>query len=377
MTNSTTTPSPRRDPGAGHAPPGFRPTVPGTPTAPVSTYSTLLTQVREAGLLRRRTGYYLVAFGLVTLCLAAAVTGSVLLGDSWLQLLIAAALGIVFTQYAFLAHETAHKQVFASGRVSEHVGRVLAAGVVGMSYAWWMSKHTRHHGNPNTIGRDPDIDPDVIVFREADAVGRTGLSRWFALRQGYAFFPILLLEGVNLHMTSYRTLIGRARVEKRWLEIALISVRLVVYLGLVFWALDPGMALAFVAVQLGVFGLYMGASFAPNHKGMTLIPEGARVDFLSKQVLTSRNVGSSPFMNVALGGLNFQIEHHLFPSMARPHLRRASALVRAHCAENGIPYTETTLWQSYGIVIRYLNRVGLAAGGDPFDCPAATRLRPR
>nr|BFF13003.1 hypothetical protein GCM10025699_43060 [Microbacterium flavescens] len=178
-------------------------------------------------------------------------------------------------------------------------------------------------------------------------------------------------------MTSYRTLIGRARVEKRWLEIALISVRLVVYLGLVFWALDPGMALAFVAVQLGVFGLYMGASFAPNHKGMTLIPEGARVDFLSKQVLTSRNVGSSPFMNVALGGLNFQIEHHLFPSMARPHLRRASALVRAHCAENGIPYTETTLWQSYGIVIRYLNRVGLAAGGDPFDCPAATRLRPR
>ncbi|ROS52527.1 acyl-CoA desaturase [Frigoribacterium sp. PhB24] len=361
----------------GHAPPGFRPTVAGSPSTPTSTYSTLLTQVRDAGLMRRRTGFYVTAFVLVTACLAGVVTGSALLGDSWFQLLIAAALGVVFTQYAFLAHETAHKQVFESGRASERVGRVLAAGVVGMSYAWWMSKHTRHHGNPNTVGKDPDIAPDVIVFREEDAVGKTGVARWFAHRQGYAFFPILLLEGINLHVTSYKTLVGRGRVDKRWHEIGLITARFGVYLGLLFWLLDPGMAFAFVGVQLGVFGLYMGASFAPNHKGMAMIPEGTRVDFLSKQVLTSRNVGGSALMNVALGGLNFQVEHHLFPSMARPHLRQASVLVKRHCAEHGIPYTETTLWQSYGIVIRYLNRVGLAAGGDVFDCPAATQLRPR
>jgi hypothetical protein len=71
------------------------------------------------------------------------------------------------------------------------------------------------------------------------------------------------------------------------------------------------------------------------------------------------------------------VSSRLFPSMARPHLRQASVLVKRHCAEHGIPYTETTLWQSYGIVIRYLNRVGLATGGDVFDCPAATQLRPR
>lgn len=280
--------------------------------------------MRDAGLMRRQTGFYVTAFVLVTACLAGAVTGSALLGDSWFQLLIAAALGVIFTQYAFLAHETAHKQVFESGRASERVGRLLAAGVVGMSYAWWMSKHTRHHGNPNTVGKDPDIAPDVIVFREEDAVGETGVARWFAHRQAYAFFPILLLEGINLHVTSYKTLVGRGRVDKRWHEIGLITARFAVYLGLLFWLLDPGMAFAFVGVQLGVFGLYMGASFAPNHKGMAMIPEGTRVDFLSKQV-----------------------------------------------------HTSTTLWQSYGIVVRYLNRVGLAAGGDVFDCPAATQLRPR
>jgi fatty acid desaturase len=359
------------------APPGFRSTEPGRPSRPTSTYSALLAQVREAGLLERRRGFYVATFVVLVLCLGACVAGVVLLGDSWLQLLVAAVLGIVFTQFAFLAHETSHRQVFESGPVSERLGRLLASGVVGMSYAWWMTKHTRHHGNPNTVGKDPDIAPGVVVFLEADAAQKTGVARWLTARQGWAFFPLLLLEGLALHLTSLRTLLAPGRVDGRWLELGLITARGVVYLGLLVWLLEPLIALAFLGVQLGVFGFYMGASFAPNHKGMAIIPEGQRVDFLSKQVLTSRNVGSSRFMSHALGGLNFQVEHHLFPNMARPHLRRASELVKAHCAEHGIPYTETTLLQSWGIVVAYLNRVGLAAGGDPFDCPAAAQLRPR
>jgi fatty acid desaturase len=359
------------------APAGFRPTTPGRPSRPTSTYSALLAEVRAEGLLERRRGFYVATFVVLTVCLAAAAAGVVLIGDSWLQLLVAAGLGVIFTQFAFLAHETAHRQVFESGPVSERLGRLLASGVVGMSYAWWMSKHTRHHGNPNAVGKDPDIAPGVVVFLDEDAARKTGAARWLTARQGWAFFPLLLLEGVALHLTSLKTVFGAAKVDGRWLEIGLMAARAVVYLGLLLWLLEPGMALAFLGVQLGVFGFYMGASFAPNHKGMAIIPEGQRVDFLSKQVLTSRNVGSSRFMSHALGGLNFQVEHHLFPNMARPHLRRASELVKAHCAEHGIPYTETTLLQSWGIVVAYLNRVGLAAGGDPFDCPAAAQLRPR
>ncbi|WP_429651567.1 fatty acid desaturase family protein, partial [Staphylococcus aureus] len=91
-------------------------------------------------------------------------------------------------------------------------------------------------------------------------------------------------------------------------------------------------------------------------------------------VLTSRNIRGGWTMSVLMGGLNHQIEHHLFPSMPRPHLRRARELVREHCAAHDIPYTETGLVNSYRIVVRYLNRVGLAAR-DPFDCPAAQRFR--
>ncbi len=76
-----------------------------------------------------------------------------------------------------------------------------------------------------------------------------------------------------------------------------------------------------------------------------------------------------------MGGLNYQIEHHLFPNMPRPNLSKVQPMVRAHCARHGVPYTETSLWRSYAIVVRYLNEVGLAAR-DPFECPVVAGYRP-
>jgi fatty acid desaturase len=133
------------------------------------------------------------------------------------------------------------------------------------------------------------------------------------------------------------------------------------------------MAFAFLGVQLAIFGLYMGSSFAPNHKGMPILPRDSKVDFLRRQVLTSRNIRSGHFMNHFMGGLNYQIEHHLFPNMPRPSLKRAGEIVREYCTSRNILYTEVGLFTSYGIVIRHLNEVGLGADGDPFDCPAAGR----
>jgi fatty acid desaturase len=88
----------------------------------------------------------------------------------------------------------------------------------------------------------------------------------------------------------------------------------------------------------------------------------------------SRNISGGPLISVFMGGLNYQIEHHLFPSMARPYLRKAQPLVSAYCAAQGVPYTRTTLWQSYRIVISYLNTVGLH-GKDPFLCPLVAQRR--
>jgi len=337
--------------------PGYTRTRPGTGSPKgTSTYSALLAQVKENGLLRRRTGFYWSLFGTLIVTFA-----------------------LAWVAFAFLSHEAAHRQVFASQKWNDHAGRWLGTFLVGLSYSWWMNKHTRHHGNPNTVGKDPDIAPDGIRFLPEDAAAVKGpLMTTFMRFQGWLFFPLLTLEGLNLHRYAVQSIVTgngtKADVKHRWLEAALLVARFGIYLTVVFWFLPFGMACAFLGVQLAVFGVMMGASFAPNHKGMPTIAHDAKVDFFSRQVRTSRNIRGGWWVSFLMGGLNYQVEHHLFPSMPRPALKQARLLVREHCDTLDVPYTETTLLRSYGIVVRYLNRVGLAAR-DPFNCPMVAQLR--
>ncbi|WP_045296604.1 fatty acid desaturase family protein [Microbacterium sp. BE35] len=337
-------------------------------------YTEVSQVVRETGLLRRAEWFYaLVGAGLL-LGFGGVITGFILLGDTWYQLLMAGALGILFTQVAFLAHEAAHRQILASGPANERLARFLAAGIVGISLSWWNNKHNRHHANPNRVGKDPDIEIDTISFLETDAASAGRLRALVTRKQGWLFFPLLTLEGLNLHAHAFRHLFSRQDVKDRWIELGLIAARFAVIWTPVFLFLPLGMAFAFLGVQLAVFGVYMGASFAPNHKGMPIIAADAKLDFFTKQVRTSRNVTGGWWATWLMGGLNYQVEHHLFPNMPRPHLARAREIVIEQCRTLGVPYTETTLWRSYGIVIDYLNRVGLAAR-DPFDCPMVGTYR--
>ena len=340
--------------------------------APPSEYTALSQLVTASGLMRRRYGYYWTKLAAAPIVLGTVVAAFVLIGDSWWQLLTAALLAIVLTQIAMLGHDAAHRQIFRSGRWNDWTTLVISNLLVGMSYGWWQHKHTRHHANPNKIGSDPDIELPVISFTPEQAdrrrASRRGPVRWVMAHQGILFFPILLLEGLSLHASSVRRVFAREPLRRRPVEIGFITLRIAGYVTLVFLVLSPGIAFAFLGVQLGLFGMYMGMVFAPNHKGMPLVPAEVKVDFLRRQVLMSRNIRGSRLLDTVMGGLNYQIEHHLFPSMPRPHLRAASAMIAEFCRDHSVRYTETGLWESYGIVVRYINRVGLGER-DPFDCP--------
>jgi fatty acid desaturase len=344
------------------------------PNPVTQSYTTLAQRVRVLNLQTRTRWFYALLFGALVLALGGAITGFVLLDDSWLQLLMAGALGVIFTQFAFLGHEASHRQVLTSGRANDRVGWFLAVVCVGISYSWWMNKHTRHHANPNKLGKDPDIEIDTFSFVEEDAAGRRGLMAWFTRHQGLFFFPLLLLEGLNLHVKSVQSLWAERRSPGRRLELGVLTARFAFYLTAVFAVLPLGMAFAFVGLQLAVFGLYMGAAFAPNHIGMPIVERDVKLDFFSKQVRTSRNVSGGWWATALMGGLNYQIEHHLFPSMPRPHLAVARRLVREHCRGLDVPYTETNLVRAWALVIAHLNRVGLAARHS-FHCPVAAQLR--
>jgi fatty acid desaturase len=322
-----------------------------------SSYAELLRRVNHAGLLERRPGYYLTKIAVTGALLAVGWTGFVLLGDSWWQLAVAAFLAVMFTQLGFIGHDAGHRQIFRSKRANYLLGLIHGNLATGLSYGWWVDKHNRHHAHPNQDGKDPDIDIGALAFTTAQAGGKRGLTRFIARHQRYLFFPLLLLEAVQLHLSSIQALTRRG-MRNRSVETLMLGLHAAGYLTAVLLVLSPLKAAVFIVAQQALFGLYLGCSFAPNHKGMPMLAADDRTDFLRRQVLTSRNVRGGWLVDFALGGLNYQIEHHLFPSMPRPNLRRAQALVVAFCHRHNVSYCETTLLESYAQALQHLHRVG-------------------
>jgi len=321
-----------------------------------SEYTQLSRQIKQAGLLDRRRGWYAAKIGSNLALLAAGAAAFAALGESWWQLAVAAYLAVVFTQLAFVGHDAGHRQIFRSRRANDLVGLVHANLLVGISFGWWVAKHDRHHSNPNHEDLDPDIDIPALAFTAGQARDKRGLARVVARYQAFLFFPLLLLEAAQLHVASAKAIVrdtGRATV----VEGLLLLLHVVGYLTALVLVLSPLQAAVFVLVQQGLFGLYLGCSFAPNHKGMPTLTDAEELDFLRSQVLTSRNVRGSRLVDFLLGGLNYQIEHHLFPNMPRPNLRHAQPLVRAFCAQHDLPYTEATMFGSYAEALRHLHTV--------------------
>ncbi|MFR0354315.1 acyl-CoA desaturase [Streptomyces sediminimaris] len=323
-----------------------------------SEFAPLLRVVRGRGLLRRRPLWYALRIATNALALAATVTGVVLVGDSWWSLLLAPLLAVFCARTAFIGHDAGHSQITTGKPAARMIGLIHGNLFLGMSYAWWNDKHNRHHANPNHIDKDPDVVADVLVFTGEQARGRSGFRRWLTRNQAWLFFPLTLLEGVALKVHGFQDL-RRQSPRERALEGLLLVIHAAAYAALLLTSLSPAKALVFAALHHALFGLHLGLAFAPNHKGMEMPdPDGERWGHLRRQVLTSRNIRGGVLTDWFLGGLNYQIEHHLFPSMPRPHLRLAQPLVRAYCLELGISYAETGLVDSYRQALRHLHEVG-------------------
>lgn len=352
----------------------------------VSNFNAVLAQVKAAGLLKKRPSFYMIRLGVISLIAGGLWTGAAFVGfaaqdhGAWILMgfLAAGLLGIMSAQYGFIAHEAAHRQIFKNNKANDWLGLILANLFAGLSYGFWMRKHNQHHKQPNQIDADPDIAIRILSFTPESRDAKKGFERWLSERQGWLFPFLLFLTGFDLLLDSFAGLARKDRPLKiRLLEFGLMVVRQTApYVGM---ALMFGWlwAIALWVFQMMIFGFFMGAAFAPNHKGMPLVPKDAKLDFFSRQVLTSRNIRGSWLKDNLMGGLNYQVEHHLFPSMARPYLRKAHEIVGEYCRANDITLVEMNLISSYAVIIRYLSKVGLSNNTDPFVCPMVATLRPR
>ncbi len=341
--------------------PGGAPAAPGLDSLAdpaTADFHAVALRVRAMGLLDRRPGYYWVKITLTVLGFLAGWAVFVTVGDSWLILAVAALVGITFTQLGFIGHDAGHNQVFSTRRRNRLLGLAVGNALIGLSFGWWVPKHNAHHAHPNELGRDPDVGEGLAV--SASDAPRGPVASWLARWQAPLFFPLMLLRSSGMHVLGI-TRLARRRDHASAVEAALIALHAALYFSLVLWVLSPLKALAFVAVQQGVFSVYLGISFAPNHKGMPLIESGTTAGFARRQVTTSRNIKGGRFTTFILGGLNYQIEHHLFPSMPRPNLRLAQGLVTDFCTATGLGYSEETLAGTFRLITRQLSEAGAAA----------------
>ncbi len=341
---------------------------PGPPSPDLS-FKALKTKVVLAGCMHPQRRYYLVKIGMTLIAWVAGWVAVVLVGNSWWQLLVAVFLSQTAVQLAFIFHDAGHKEIAHSRSMTEVIGYFVGNLMLGVSFGWWVGHHSKHHSNPNHLELDPDITRKIAIFTPEHAGRREGWKRWVVKHQAKIYFPFTSLDTLRLRVASVQA-IKAGDVRRPKAETALLVSHFIWYFAIVFISMDLWQAISSILLYHVLVGIHLGMSFAPNHKGMPTI-EGESPDWMQRQALTSRNVRPGVITDFMYGGLNYQIEHHLFPTMPRNRLKRARPIVQEHLQSCGIGYSETSIVQSMRDIVSALEWASepVRRGDDKRVCP--------
>lgn len=337
-------------------------------------YQVLRRILAEAGLFQRQPLYYTGQFAIAASLMVTSIVLVMTVDSFWLLAPAAVLMAAASGQLGFLGHDLGHRQVFPNKRYNDWV-MLSMLPFVGVSPGWWRDAHNRHHSTPNDLQRDPHTTIPVFAFSEDQARSKRGLLSFIIRYQALYFVPLCMLSILGTKANGVDFIVRR-KVRYGALEATGVLLHVFLYGALLLSSMPLTEAIAFAAIHHVFTGFYFGMIFAPNHKGMPIFSDDDRPDFLRSQVITSRNMYPHPVTDFLFGGLNYQIEHHLFPTMPRNKLRQARPLVQSFCRREGITYYETSVLQSYREVFGHLQRIGqarplpLQEAGDDSSVPA-------
>lgn len=225
-----------------------------------------------------------------------------------------------------------------------------------VSATYWYHKHlVVHHPRPNVIGIDDDADlSPFFVLSQHELKSATGLKRWL-YRYQWVFLPVLLAgNAFNVVVTGWVYLLRKladpgARSQRHWLDLGALVLHLLVWVGLPMLFFAPIDVIAFNLVRLTLMSYAMFTLFAPAHfpaEAAMLPLEAVPSDILLLQALTTVNFRPGWLGRLLCAGVDYQIEHHLFPSISHVHYPKVSPLVRAYCEKHGYPYRTFGWWEA-------------------------------
>jgi fatty acid desaturase len=318
-------------------------------------YAQLHRDVSQAGILNPDYRYYATLITIIAAGLAASLFWIVRLPVG-LPLVAAAVVFALFAvQVCGIVHDAGHRAIFRSTTWNSVVGEISGA-FLGMGFAFWRQQHNVHHAHTNVDGIDPDLDIPLHVFSHQQLLRQGRLGRYLVRCQTITFYPLRTLVVFSRRLSSIVYFRRSRRGLRLVLEIMAWSIGLVAWFVVPFVLFPlPKAVLLFLLVH-PIMGFYLSNVFAPNHKGMPYIPRGTRMSFLEQQIRTSRNITPGWLTDVVFMGLNYQIEHHLFPKCPRSKLKRLTPYVRPVCHRHNIPYTQAGILETNRIILAALSR---------------------
>ena len=310
--------------------------------------------------------YYIFQFLQIVGIFAAAFALSIQYpGNACVQMLSGLLIGVAMSQSGWYSHDILHHQVTHNRKLNSFLGCITGGLFQGFSPQWWKDKHNTHHASSNVHGHDPDIDTlPIIAWDKLDLpkVAVLGsLSKWWIAHQDKLVVLVMAFAQISWRIQSLLEL-SRLRCNQTMEKLALCAHYLVygwlLYTVTVSWY-HPLVLFASIEV-FGGWG--KAAPFVLGHSGMAVYPAGHDVSHIRLQVETSRdvvgsNVVSQLLVNWFMGGLNFQVEHHMFPHMPRHNLHKIAERTREICRHHNIQFTETTFLDGYRKVFQSLREL--------------------
>ena len=300
---------------------------------------------------------------------AATLVGLALLGP-WSGIVLIPLCAVFATSTAMMGHEGSHKS-FSSSPLRNAVLTYLAFPLFGgLSSLYWREKHDRlHHGHPNVEGLDPDIRPWPFVSSRGDHERSPAGLRWFQRNfQSWAFWPMSLLMTLGMRRASLLFLIRAPRTRAWWIEVACLTVHYTGWIVIPSLVWGPLVGLALYAALWGIVGVFLALVFAPAHLGLP-VTASQHHDWLH-QVETTRNLALPRFVSVFFIGLDYQVEHHLFPKIPHQHLPRAAAITAAWCERHGIRHLTTPYLTALADAARFVAHAYERDARDPIEVRA-------
>lgn len=288
------------------------------------------------------------------------------------------------TRCGWVQHECGHVSFTGSRRIDRAIQTFTIGFGSGVSSTIWNSMHHRHHAAPQKIKHDIDLEttPFVAFFNRAFETSTNGpkparfMSRWWMRIQAWTFLP--LINGVLIHLfwiyylhpkkvfqrlcsATTREQHRTAALEMVCMTASHISLPLIFYTG--GGSGGGGILWSYFLLMVVNFWnfIYLFGHFSLSHTFTGVVPENTHLLWFEYAVNHTVNISTrSALVTWVMGYLNFQIEHHLFPSMPQHKNAIAAPYVRAFCERHApvLKYTEHSYKDAWRLMLSNLNQVG-------------------